>query len=61
MATAQRATLHGTGVMPSLTVNRLDESLNFFSRLGFRSRKTSGKRAERSSARCSKPETLSSV
>jgi uncharacterized glyoxalase superfamily protein PhnB len=35
MATAQRATLHATGVMPSLTVNRIDESLNFFSRLGF--------------------------
>ena len=35
MAIAQRATLHATGVMPSLTVNRLDESVNFFSRLGF--------------------------
>jgi len=35
MATAQRATLHATGVMPSLTVNRLQDSLNFFSGLGF--------------------------
>ena len=35
MAIAQRATLHATGVMPSLTVNKLDESLSFFSRLGF--------------------------
>jgi uncharacterized glyoxalase superfamily protein PhnB len=35
MATAQRATLHGTSVMPSLTVNRLEESLKFFGGLGF--------------------------
>ena len=35
MATAQRETLHASGVMHSLTVNRIDESLNFFSRLGF--------------------------
>ena len=35
MATAQRATLHGTGVMPSLTVNRLQDSLKFFGGLGF--------------------------
>ena len=35
MATAQRATLHATGVMPSLTVNRLEDSLKFFGGLGF--------------------------
>ena len=35
MKTAQRATLHGTSVMPSLTVNRLQESLKFFGGLGF--------------------------
>ena len=35
MATAQRATLHATGVMPSLTVNRLQDSLKFFGGLGF--------------------------
>src|SRR5918994_7768157 len=35
MATAQRSTLHGTGVMPSLTVNRLQDSLTFFNGLGF--------------------------
>src|SRR6476646_4640494 len=35
MATAQRAKLHGTGVMPSLSVNRLQDSLNFFGGLGF--------------------------
>ena len=35
MATAQRAKLHATGVMPSLSVNRLQDSLNFFGGLGF--------------------------
>jgi uncharacterized glyoxalase superfamily protein PhnB len=35
MATAQRSTLHATGVMPSLTVNRLQDSLTFFNGLGF--------------------------
>ena len=35
MATAQRATMHATGVMPSLTVNRLQDSVKFFSGLGF--------------------------
>jgi uncharacterized glyoxalase superfamily protein PhnB len=35
MATTQRATLHATSVMPSLTVNKLQESLKFFAGLGF--------------------------
>ena len=35
MATAQRATLHATGVMPSLTVNRIQDSVKFFGGLGF--------------------------
>jgi uncharacterized glyoxalase superfamily protein PhnB len=35
MATTQNATLKGTSVMPSLTVNKLHESLEFFAGLGF--------------------------
>jgi uncharacterized glyoxalase superfamily protein PhnB len=35
MANTQHATLHATGVMPSLTVNKLQESLDFFAGLGF--------------------------
>jgi len=35
MAIAQNATLKGTSVMPSLTVNKLQESLDFFAALGF--------------------------
>jgi len=35
MAESQTTTLHGTSVMPSLTVNNLQQSLNFFTGLGF--------------------------
>jgi uncharacterized glyoxalase superfamily protein PhnB len=35
MAVSGTATLNGTGVMPSLTVNDLQQSLDFFSGLGF--------------------------
>jgi uncharacterized glyoxalase superfamily protein PhnB len=35
MADGQNATLKGTSVMPSLTVNKLQESLDFFAGLGF--------------------------
>jgi uncharacterized glyoxalase superfamily protein PhnB len=35
MASTQHATLHATSVMPSLTVNKLQESLDFFAGLGF--------------------------
>jgi uncharacterized glyoxalase superfamily protein PhnB len=35
MAITQNATLKGTSVMPSLTVNKLQESLDFFAALGF--------------------------
>jgi uncharacterized glyoxalase superfamily protein PhnB len=35
MAQTQHATLKGTSVMPSLTVNKLQDSLRFFSGLGF--------------------------
>jgi uncharacterized glyoxalase superfamily protein PhnB len=35
MANTQHATLHATGLMPSLTVNKLQESLDFFAGLGF--------------------------
>ena len=35
MANTQHATLNATNVMPSLTVDKLDDSLQFFSRLGF--------------------------
>lgn len=35
MANTQHATLHATGVMPSLTVNKLQESVDFFTGLGF--------------------------
>lgn len=35
MAETRTASLHGTGVMPSLTVNNLQQSLEFFSGLGF--------------------------
>jgi uncharacterized glyoxalase superfamily protein PhnB len=35
MAISQSATLNGTSVMPSLTVNNLQQSLDFFSGLGF--------------------------
>ena len=35
MAETRNGALHGTGVMPSLTVNNLQQSLDFFSGLGF--------------------------
>ena len=35
MAVSGTATLNGKGVMPSLTVNNLQQSLDFFSALGF--------------------------
>jgi uncharacterized glyoxalase superfamily protein PhnB len=35
MATTQTQTLHGKTLMPSLTVNNLNESLHFFEALGF--------------------------
>jgi uncharacterized glyoxalase superfamily protein PhnB len=35
MAVTQNATLRGTSVMPSLTVNNLQQSLDFFTGLGF--------------------------
>jgi uncharacterized glyoxalase superfamily protein PhnB len=35
MADSQNTTLHGKGVMPSLTVNDLQQSLTFFGNLGF--------------------------
>ena len=35
MAQSQTASLRGTGVMPSLTVNNLQQSLDFFDSLGF--------------------------
>jgi uncharacterized glyoxalase superfamily protein PhnB len=35
MAVTQNATLRGTSVMPSLTVNNLQQSLDFFAGLGF--------------------------
>jgi len=35
MANTAHATLHATSVMPSLTVNKLQESLDFFAGLGF--------------------------
>jgi len=35
MADSQNKTLHGKGVMPSLTVNNLQQSLDFFGNLGF--------------------------
>lgn len=35
MAVSQNATLNGTSVMPSLTVNNLQQSLDFFNGLGF--------------------------
>jgi uncharacterized glyoxalase superfamily protein PhnB len=35
MAVSGTATLNGKGVMPSLTVNNLQQSLDFFSGLGF--------------------------
>ena len=35
MAETQNKTLQGKGVMPSLTVNNLQQSLDFFSGLGF--------------------------
>jgi uncharacterized glyoxalase superfamily protein PhnB len=35
MATSATATLNGKSVMPSLTVNNLQESLDFFTGLGF--------------------------
>jgi uncharacterized glyoxalase superfamily protein PhnB len=35
MAEARNGSLHGRGVMPSLTVNNLQQSLDFFSGLGF--------------------------
>jgi|SRR5687768_14794299 uncharacterized glyoxalase superfamily protein PhnB len=35
MANTAHATLKGTSVMPSLTVNKLQESLDFFTGLGF--------------------------
>ena len=35
MAVTQNATLRGTTVMPSLTVNNLQQSLDFFAGLGF--------------------------
>ena len=35
MASTQHATLNATSVMPSLTVNKLQESVDFFTGLGF--------------------------
>src|SRR5687767_12793711 len=35
MADSRTGSLHGRGVMPSLTVNNLQQSLDFFSGLGF--------------------------
>jgi uncharacterized glyoxalase superfamily protein PhnB len=35
MAETRNGSLHGKGVMPSLTVNNLQQSLDFFSGLGF--------------------------
>jgi uncharacterized glyoxalase superfamily protein PhnB len=35
MAESRSESLHGRGVMPSLTVNNLQQSLDFFSGLGF--------------------------
>jgi len=35
MADSQNGSLHGRGVMPSLTVNNLQQSLDFFDGLGF--------------------------
>src|SRR5688572_32799894 len=35
MADSQTKTLHGKGLMPSLTVNDLQQSLEFFGKLGF--------------------------
>ena len=35
MAVTQSATLRGTSIMPSLTVNNLQQSLDFFTGLGF--------------------------
>ena len=35
MADSRNGSLHGKGVMPSLTVNNLQQSLDFFSGLGF--------------------------
>ena len=35
MAESRNESLHGRGVMPSLTVNNLQQSLEFFSGLGF--------------------------
>ena len=35
MADTQQKTLHGKGVMPSLTVNDVQQSLEFFGNLGF--------------------------
>jgi uncharacterized glyoxalase superfamily protein PhnB len=35
MANTQHTTLNATGLMPSLTVNKLRESLDFFTGLGF--------------------------
>jgi len=35
MANTQHASLNATGLMPALTVNKLQESLDFFTGLGF--------------------------